>query len=520
VGQISVINPAQYSLRVWFARAIAAERQTNSNQTGGASQVNTSLKPQVLTKVSESCSAIAEHWKQEEKPNPQRDYLDARTHRRIAGLEGANSQLEQELAQCKRAEEKLEQRIQKLTLLNRLGQEFSAMVDIQEVMEHLPQAVADITNAAGASLWLWDQEQEGWLICKTAFQAKHKHRTPIDLRLQPGQGVVGWVAQRGESVVVPCAYEDPRFFPGIDQQTGFHTTSLLAAPVRLRSTIIGILEVVNKLDGAFDSDDLAAVETLATSAAIAFDNAVLFEALREQAAELRARNQELDAFAHTVAHDLKSPLGNLAGYTYLLQDVHPIIPQEKLSAYLDAIAQSAHQMHSIIDALLLLSSVRKMKTVDVQPLDMGCIAAQARKRLAYLIEEHQAQVILPQDWPVALGYAPWIEEVWTNYLSNAIKYGGQPPRVELGATIQPNGTGPSTVQFWLRDNGQGLSSTDQACLFTPFTQLHQAQIEGHGLGLSIVQRIVTKLGGQVGVESAGVPGQGSLFWFTLPRAKA
>jgi signal transduction histidine kinase len=473
-----------------------------------------------LTKVTESCSAIAEHWQQEEKQNPQRDYLNTRAHRRIAELESANDQLEQEIVQRKRAEEALERRIQKLTLLNRLGQKFSAMVDIQEVMEHLPQAVADITGAAGASLWLWDQEQEGWLVCKTAFQANDKHRAPVNLHLQPGQGIVGWVAQRGESVLVPCAYEDPRFFPGIDRQTGFHTTSLLAAPVRLRATIIGILEVVNKLNGAFDADDLAAVETLATSAAIAFDNAVLFDALREQAAELRARNQELDAFAHTVAHDLKNPLGNLAGYAYLLQDIHPIIPQEKLSTYLDAIAQSTHQMRNIVDALLLLSSVRKMKAVDVEPLDMGRIAAQARKRLAYLIKEHQAKVLLPEKWPVALGYAPWVEEVWANYLSNAIKYGGQPPRVELGATVQPNGASPSTVKFWLRDNGPGLSSEDQARLFTPFTQLHQAQIEGYGLGLSIVQRIVTKLGGQVGVESDGVPGQGSLFWFTLPRAKA
>jgi two-component system sensor histidine kinase/response regulator len=113
-------------------------------------------------------------------------------------------------------------------------------------------------------------------------------------------------------------------------------------------------------------------------------------------------------------------------------------------------------------------------------------------------------------WPVALGYAPWVEEVWINYLSNAFRYGGRPPRLELGAEAQPDGR----VRFWVRDNGAGLTPEDQARLFTPFTRLDQVQVKGHGLGLSIVRRIVEKLGGQVGVESQ--IGQGSTFSFTLP----
>lgn len=72
------------------------------------------------------------------------------------------------------------------------------------------------------------------------------------------------------------------------------------------------------------------------------------------------------------------------------------------------------------------------------------------------------------------------------------------------------------VRFWVRDNGPGLTPDQQAQLFTPFERLHQARAEGHGLGLSIVKRIVEKLGGEVGVESDGVPGQGSTFYFTLP----
>ena len=131
--------------------------------------------------------------------------------------------------------------------------------------------------------------------------------------------------------------------------------------------------------------------------------------------------------------------------------------------------------------------------------------------MAPLVEEHEPEIILPDSWPVALGYGPWVEEVWTNYLSNAIKYGGHPPYVTMGATAQADGI----IRFWIQDNGSGLTPEQQERLFTPFMRLDQSRAQGHGLGLSIVRRIVEKLGGEVGVKSDGVPGQGSIFSFTL-----
>jgi two-component system, sensor histidine kinase and response regulator len=142
------------------------------------------------------------------------------------------------------------------------------------------------------------------------------------------------------------------------------------------------------------------------------------------------------------------------------------------------------------------------------------VVANIRTRLNFMIEERQAQIELPEAWPVAFGYAPWIEEVWANYLSNAIKHGGRPPRVELGASPQPDGM----VRFWTRDNGPGLPPKVQARLFTPFSQIDKHHNPGHGLGLSIVYQIVDKLGGKVGVESE--VDQGSLFYFTLPANSA
>jgi two-component system sensor histidine kinase/response regulator len=213
-----------------------------------------------------------------------------------------------------------------------------------------------------------------------------------------------------------------------------------------------------------------------------------------------------------VAHDLKGPLNIVLGFARSLPETWTTISAKEVQEYLQIIAITGKKMSSIIDELLLLASIRK-EEVEMAPLNMADIVAEAQQRLGYMIWEHQAEIVAPTDWPSALGYAPWIEEVWVNYISNAIKYGGQPPRVELGAVEQADGT----VRFWVRDNGQGLSPEDQARLFTPFTQLHQVRAEGHGLGLSIVQRIMEKLGGQVEMESK--VGQGGVFSFILPGAQ-
>ena len=167
-------------------------------------------------------------------------------------------------------------------------------------------------------------------------------------------------------------------------------------------------------------------------------------------------------------------------------------------------------MNNIIDELLLLARVRKVEDMELMPLDMVHIVADAQRRIAYLAEEYQAEIVTPDVWPTVLSYGPWLEEVWVNYLSNAIRYGGKPPRVELGAAERADGM----IRFWVRDNGPGLDEEEQARLFAEFSRLDRARAEGHGLGLSIVQRIVEKLGGEVGIESE--VGKGSTFWFTLP----
>jgi signal transduction histidine kinase len=232
-------------------------------------------------------------------------------------------------------------------------------------------------------------------------------------------------------------------------------------------------------------------------------------------AELRERNRELDTFAHTVAHDLKNPLSVLVGFAELLEEDVDVMPLQERRDFIRGIVEHGHRSISIVDELLLLASLRQDE-VTSRPIDVSEIVERAQERLADTIEHYRAEIILPGSWPQAMGYRPWIEEVWVNYLDNALKYGGRPPRAELGAAVQTDGM----VRFWVRDNGDGLTSEQQAILFMPFTRLDQVRTEGYGLGLSIVRRIVDKLGGRAGVESSGVAGEGCLFYFELPQAAA
>lgn len=237
--------------------------------------------------------------------------------------------------------------------------------------------------------------------------------------------------------------------------------------------------------------------------------------LRQQAIELEKRNAELDAFAHTVAHDLKNPLTTIIGFSLWLEKNVAHISTAKSEENLQRISKGGQKMVSIIDELLLLSNVRSKDDINIAPLDMADVVAAAQHQLSVMIAEYHSSITVPEVWPTAMGYAPWIEEVWVNYISNALKYGGTPPQVILGATrVATTDKQVTHYRFWVRDNGAGLSAEQQNQLFTEFTRLEQTRALGHGLGLSIVKRIIEKLDGQVGVESE-VSG-GSKFWFDLP----
>ncbi len=233
-------------------------------------------------------------------------------------------------------------------------------------------------------------------------------------------------------------------------------------------------------------------------------------ALRDALAELEARNDDLDAFARMTAHDLKNPINGIRGYAQLMQLEGDDLTADLRDEAVDTILETSDQMTRIIDDLLLLSSVRAA-TVPLVPLDMSDLTSHVLRQLAPAIAQSDAAIGVPHEWPVALGHAPWVTICWTNYLSNALKYGGDSPDVQLGAEQIGD-----RVRCWVDDCGPGVPHDQRAEVFAPFKRLHGAETEGHGVGLSIVQRIVDRLGGACGVDDA--PGGGARFWFELPAA--
>lgn len=347
----------------------------------------------------------------------------------------------------------------------------------------------------------------------------------FDLAGTPCELVIG-----GQVVYYPEKLEE--FFPGRNGLEAYLGVPLLDSSGR----ILGHLAVTNDGPMILQARDMAVIKIFAARAGAELERKQVQEALqkahdeleqrvKERTAELVETNrrleqeiserqkliEELDAFAHSVAHDLQNPLSIITAYIELLQARWPTRTERQRAV--QVIVENSQRMTRIIKELLLLAKMRQTEVVT-QPLDMAATVQEALQRLTVMIEEKQAEIILPDAaaWLVGLGYAPWIEEVWTNYLCNALKYGGSPTRIEIGATLQTDGM----IRFWAKDNGNGLKPEEQARVFAPFTRLDQSSAEGCGLGLSIVQRIVEKLGGQVGVESEGLPGRGCTFYFTLP----
>ncbi|WP_221032853.1 sensor histidine kinase [Actomonas aquatica] len=238
--------------------------------------------------------------------------------------------------------------------------------------------------------------------------------------------------------------------------------------------------------------------------------------LRSVSARLEKRDliEELDAFAHTVAHDLRSPIAMALGRLELAAMRLGENDLTRLGENLTEAQASVRRLGDIVDEMLLLANVRR-STVRFAPLDMHEIVTEAVQRAGNYLRTAKAELTVPDTWPTAFGYAPWIIHVWFNLITNAAKYGGNPPRIELSSETPNNG---GCIRFIVRDFGPGLKASSAANTFTPFAKIPQQRGKGHGLGLSIVRQIMTKLNGSCGVQSAS--GEGAAFWFELPPAPA
>jgi signal transduction histidine kinase len=316
-----------------------------------------------------------------------------------------------------------------------------------------------------------------------------------------------------ESVLIHDAHADPDW-AAIERLERLR--SIVGAPICKDRKALGFISLSSTQPDFYSERDAARLSTFADQVAIALNNARLYQTIQQQVVELEQRNQELDAFSHMVAHDLRSPLQIVLGYAHMYATEYTDSLSQDVVLGLEEIANYAQKMEEMVNNLLLLARLRHIDDIEVESVDAEAAVQAAAGRFQERVESRGIDIRIGDDLPPALANTIWLEEVFANLIENAVKYIGS-------QTLDPciSITGSRTndvVRYEVEDNGIGIAPEKQEQLFAMFSRVHERAQEDHtgglGLGLSIVHRIVTRLDGRLGVESE--PGQGSVFWFELP----
>jgi len=260
-------------------------------------------------------------------------------------------------------------------------------------------------------------------------------------------------------------------------------------------------------------DRKRAEEGLRRAQALLFDRAGQLEGLvAERTTELTATNQQLEAFVYSIAHDLRAPLRSMQGFSVLLAEEAGAALSERGQDYAKRINKSAQFMDALLSDLLTFSRISQRHVV-LTAVKLDAVLKSVLSRLGKDIQEIHARIESIGPWPDVLAHESTVGQVLFNLTSNALKFvvPGVLPVVRFWTEERAE-----FVRVWVEDNGPGIAPEHQDQIFRLFIRLDGEKYPGTGLGLTIVQKGIERMGGRVGVESA--PGQGSRFWFELRRA--
>jgi light-regulated signal transduction histidine kinase (bacteriophytochrome) len=240
-------------------------------------------------------------------------------------------------------------------------------------------------------------------------------------------------------------------------------------------------------------------------------NTELEQRVTNRTAQLEAANKELESFSYSVSHDLRAPVRAIGGFSKMLWDLHADQLDAEAKRKLGIIQSETQRMGNLIDDLLAFSRLGRQ---DIQRSDLD-MQNMARSMYERLYAQHQGPQVEFRigSLPHAKGDRVLLEQVWANLLSNALKFSAkrEKPMIEVSAISDDK-----EHTYFVRDNGAGFDPQYQSKLFGVFQRLHRAdEFAGTGVGLALVQRIVTRHGGRIWAE--GKPNEGATFYFTLPR---
>jgi signal transduction histidine kinase len=391
------------------------------------------------------------------------------------------------------------QMIARYQRLIEISQQLNSTLDLRSLLKKIISAAKELTQTEAASIMLIDPAT-GDLRFEIASNIPAEHVE--DIIVPRGSGIAGWVAEHGEPRVIDDVTQEPSWSNKVDDTIEFHTRSILAVPLRTHVKVIGVLEGINKIDGQrWSETDVNTLTTLASQAAIAIENARLF--------------QQSDFIAEMV-HELRTPLAALKASTTLL--LRPDLPDSRRQDIITT-------MHGETERLSRLTS----EFLDLARLESGRTRLEpTRFDLRKLVEE-SVDVVLPQasekgvsihvgiDQYTANADRGKIKQVLLNLLTNAIKYNRENGNIDLGSKTVDGHEQP-LVQILVKDTGYGITKEHQKHMFEKFYRVADTAgfTQGTGLGLAIARHIVQAHGGQITLDSE--PGVGSTFAFTIPIA--
>ena len=390
----------------------------------------------------------------------------------------------------------LEARLARFQRVLELSRILNSTLDLETLLTLIIEAAREITRTEASSILLTDAKTgELYFEAATGTKSEEVKRVVV-----PPNSLAGWVAREGKPQIIDDVSSDPRHSPLSDQQSGFKTRALIALPLQVKGRTIGVLEAVNRVDDSpFDDEDVDVLSALAAHAAVAIENARLF--------------QQSDLISEMV-HELRTPLTSIVAYSELL--MRDDLKREQQRAFVETILQESTRLTAMINGFLDLARLQSGRarlahvSVDMAGLLRDCVSVmkpQADKK------DIQVALDTPSDLPPVEGDAGRLKQVLMNLLSNAIKYTAPGGRVNARAGLRDD-----SVHIAIEDTGRGIPEQDLPHIFDKFYRVADSEgwATGTGLGLSITKEIVEAHGGRIDVASQ--VGVGTIFTVVMPRS--
>lgn len=422
----------------------------------------------------------------------------------LANVEGNRNAIviARDIKERKALEKKLRDEARRLRLVNEIGATISsAELDIEAVLTKILEAVKRVIKVeAGSVLHLEDNR----LVFMVALGEKADCVKPF--RIEIGQGIAGWVAETGEEVIVRDVHKDPRYYPGVEEATGFVSKSILAVPMKTGHKTVGVIELINKIGGRFTKKDLGLISAIASFSAVALEKARLFSQCELTATRLSEAHAQLSSsrLASVVAHEMKDPLGILKNYIRILHD--KLSSAETPHEELGVVSDEADRIASIVDQLLHFSetSSEHPKETPLNLLVENTIDSMAQKLKSAGIK---TELKLERTLPRVSVIPNQMKMVFLNLLKLAIA------EMPEGGTLWVSTrkyNGRLCVEY--SNTGKRHSGKEADELFLP-----SAVAKGlvpKGIGLYMVHNIIHGIGGDIKVSSR--KGGGTSFKLLIP----